>query len=107
MNVLFFPVRRKIVGCTRWGGSSPGTLIANIRPDPALLHAFAQSFVSQRAIQHTDRGIVSMKEVAAHDRRFDPLDERLEHSHGTTTPIDHRAVWNVGSHSSEDLVQTV
>jgi hypothetical protein len=78
-----------------------------MRPDPALLHAFAQSFVSQRAIQHPDRGIVRMKEVAAHDCSFDPLDEGLKHSHGATTPIDHRAVGNVDAHAGEDFVQTV
>ena len=107
MNVLFFPVRRKIVDCTRRGGSSPGTLIANICPDPALLHAFAQPFVSQRAIQHPDRGIVRMKEITCHDRRFDPFDERLKDLHGATTPIAHRAVGNVDAHAGEDLVQTV
>jgi len=29
-----------------------------------------------------------MKEVACHDRSFDPFDERLKYLHGTTTPQD-------------------
>ncbi len=36
-----------------------------------------------------------MKQVACHDRSFDPFDERLKYLHGTTTLIDHRAVGNV------------
>jgi hypothetical protein len=48
-----------------------------------------------------------MKEVACHDRSFDPFDERLKYLHCTTTPIDHRAVGNVDAHAGEDLVQTV
>src|SRR5690606_42092073 len=55
--MLLFPIRSKIIDCTRRGFASPWTLIANIRPDPALLHPLAQPFVSQRAIQHPDRGI--------------------------------------------------
>jgi hypothetical protein len=32
-----------------------------------------------------------MEKIVSHDRGFDPLDQRLEHFHSATTPIDPRA----------------
>jgi hypothetical protein len=48
-----------------------------------------------------------MEEVTAHDRHFDPLDQRLKHLHGATAPIDQRAIGDIGAHADEDLVQTI
>jgi len=107
VDVLFLPVGSKLVDRARWSRVRPGTLIADIGPDPALLHAFSKPFVSRRAIQHPDRGVVGMEEITAHDRGFDPLNQRLEHLHGATAPIDQRAVRNVGAHTGEDLVQAI
>jgi len=48
-----------------------------------------------------------MEEVTAHDRGLDPLNQRLEHLHGATAPIDQRAIGDIGAHAGEDLVQTI
>ncbi|MHC2354713.1 hypothetical protein ACVMB3_004234 [Sinorhizobium meliloti] len=107
VDVLFLPVGSKVVDRSRWSSARPGTLIADIGPDPALLHAFAQPLIPKRTIEHPDRGVVGMEKVTAHDHRLDPLNQRLEHLHGATAPIDQRAVRNVGAHAGEDLVQAI
>ncbi len=61
MDVVFLPVRGEVIDRTRWSRARPGTLIADIRPDPALLHAFAQPLVSERAIEHPVRGVVAWR----------------------------------------------
>lgn len=107
VDVLFLPVGSKVVDRARWSRARPGTLIADIGPDPALLHALAQTLIPKGTIKHPDWSVIGMKKVTAHDHRLDPLNERLEHLHGATAPIDQRAVRNVGAHAGEDLVQAI
>jgi hypothetical protein len=49
----------------------------------------------------------SMQKIAAHDGLIDPFDEGLEYLHGATTPADHCAVGDIGTHPAKDLVQTI
>ncbi len=56
VDVLFLPVGGEVIDRTRWSHTRPGTLIADIGPDPAILHAFAQPLIPQRTIEHPDRG---------------------------------------------------
>ena len=107
MDVFFLPVGSEVVDRPRWSSARPGTLITDIRPDPAFFHALAQTLVPHGAIQHPDRGVVGMEKVTRHDRALDALDQRLKHLHGATAPIDQRAVGDVGTHAGEDLVQTI
>lgn len=107
VDVIFFPVRGKVVDSTRWSSTRPWPLISDIAPDPAFLDALAQPLVSKRTIQNPDWGVVSMEKIACHDCGFDPLDQWLEHFHSATTPIDERAVGNIRTHAGEDLVQAI
>ena len=74
--------------------------LADIGPDPALLPALAEAPVAQGRVQHPDRGVVGVEQVAGHDRGLDPVDQGLEHLLGSPAPVDRRAVGDVIRHCS-------
>lgn len=83
-------------------GAGPGH-----RPRACPFQPFTQTLVAQRTIQNPDRRVVSMENVAAHNRRLNQLDRRQEHPHGAATPIDQRAVRDINAHAGEDFVQAI
>lgn len=104
-DMVFLPIRCKGIDGTRWGGSRPGSLVANVSPDAALLHALAQALLPQGALQDPDWRIIGMQQIARHDLGLDPVGERLQHLHGASAPLHQRAVGNISPHAGEDLVQ--
>src|SRR3546814_2903430 len=62
-------------------------LITDITPDPALLHSFAEPLGASRVVQHPDRCIIGMDNVAGQDRGLDALDQWLQGSHGPAAPV--------------------
>ncbi|GEM95116.1 hypothetical protein RSP03_41830 [Cereibacter sphaeroides] len=42
LRVLALAIGREVIGHGRWRGSRPGPLVADIGPDPPLLHALAK-----------------------------------------------------------------
>lgn len=48
-----------------------------------------------------------MEEVTGHDIRLDPFDQRSQHLHGATAPVDQGAVGNIRTHAGEDLVLAI
>ncbi len=87
-NVLFLPVWRKPIDSAGWCGPRPWPLIAHIGPDPALLDTLTKALVTQAAIQHPDRRVVRMQQIAGHDVGLNPLDQRLQGLHGPPAPAD-------------------
>src|SRR3989338_3679255 len=73
-------------------------VVEGIGPDPALLHALAQSLVALRPIENPDWCVVGMQQVTGHYIRLDPLDQRSQNLHGATAPVDQGAVRDVGTH---------
>ncbi len=106
-DMFALPVGGKVLDGPRRGGSGPWPLIADIGPNPALFHTFAQAFVPARAIQNPDWRVVTVKQVTGHDLGLDPLSQRLQNLHGTTAPAHQRAVGNVSPHTGEDFVQAI
>ena len=102
-DVLFLPVRGESVDGPGRRRSRPGSLIADIGPDPALPDPLSEALVPQGPVQHPDRGVIGMEQVADHDRGLDPVAQGFEHLHGVSAPVDQRAVGNVRAHAREDL----
>lgn len=107
MDMLLLPIRGEAVDRARWRGACPRSWIADIGPDPPLLHPLAEASVLEGPVQHPDRGVVGMEEVAGHHIGLDPFDERRQHLHRAPTPVDQRAVRDVCPHPGEDLVQAI
>src|SRR5690606_5610047 len=107
VDVLFLPVGSEVINRTRRCAACPWTLIADIRPNPALLHTFAQSLVAQRPIQHPDRRIVSVEDIALHDLDLNTLNQWPKRLHGTTAPVHQCAVRYIDTHPREDLVEAI
>ncbi|GAW37431.1 hypothetical protein RA2_04514 [Roseovarius sp. A-2] len=106
-DMLFLPVWREPVDGTRWRCPHPRALIAHIGPDPALPDTFAKSLVSHTAIQHPDRCVICVQQVAGHDVRLDPFDQRRQGLHGPAAPADKGAFGNVSPHAFEDFVLAI
>src|SRR6056297_262154 len=66
-DVLFLPVRSEAVDGAWRCRPRPWPLVADISPDPALLHALAEAPVAQGPVQHPDRCVVGVQQVAGHD----------------------------------------
>ena len=107
MDVFFLPVRSEGIDRAGWRRACPRPMVADIGPDPALLHALAQPLVALRPVQHPDRGIIGMQQVAGHDIRLDPLDQRLKHLHGAAAPVDQGAVGDIGPHPRKYFVLAI
>jgi hypothetical protein len=84
-----------------------GSLVAHIGPDPALFDTLAKPLVAHAAIQHPDGCVVRMQQVAGHDVRLDPCDQRLQRLHGPSAPANQRAFGDIRSHASEDFVLAI
>ena len=61
MDVFFLPIRREGIDRTGRRCACPGALVADIGPDPPLLHTLAQSFVPLRPIENPDRRVIGMQ----------------------------------------------
>ena len=101
-NVFFLPVWRKPIDSTGWRCPRPWPLIAHIGPDPASLETLTKALVTQAAIQHPDRRVVRMQQIAGHDVGLKPLDQRLQGLHVPPAPADERAFGNISSHAGAD-----
>lgn len=107
MHVLLLPVRGEAVDRARWRCPCPRSWIADIGPYPSLLHPLAEATVLEGPVQHPDRGIIGVEKVAGHHIGLDPFNQRRQHLHGAPTPVDQRAIRNVGPHPGKDLVQAI
>ncbi len=103
MDVFFLPVRGEAVNRPGRRRSGPRPLIPDIGPDPAFLDPLAEASVPQGPVQHPDRGIIGVEEVTGHHIGLDPFDQRGQHLHCATAPVDQRTVRNVCAHAGEDL----
>jgi len=100
-------VGREVVDRPRWRLARPGPLIADIGPDPALLDPLAQPLVLAGAVEHADRGVISVEQIAGHDLGLDLLDQRGQRLHRLPAPVHQGRVRNVRTHAGEDLVLPV
>lgn len=107
MDVFFLPVRGKGIDRAGRRCACPGALIPDIGPDPPLLNALAQPLVALRPVQHPDRRVIGMQQVAGHDVRLDPVDQRRQHLHGAAAPVDQGAVGDIGPHARKDFVLAI
>lgn len=107
MDVLFLPVRREGIDRPGRRGACPGALVADIGPDPPLLHALAQPLVALRPIKNPDRCVIGMQQVTGHDIGLNPLDQRGQHLHGATAPVDQGAVRDICTHPGKDLLLAI
>jgi hypothetical protein len=74
-----------------------------VSPDAPLLHALAR-LAPARLVEHPDRCVVGVQQVAGHDLRGQEVAERRQRPHRAAAPIGHRRIGNVGAHPGEDLV---
>ena len=106
--MLALAVGREPVGGRGRIAARPRAVVPDVDPDAALLHAAIEALEAPLLwIEHPDRRVVGVEQVAAHDLVVDPIDQGLEHLHRAPAPIDQRAVGNVRAHAREDLGQAV
>ncbi len=101
--MLALPVRREVVDDAGPGGPRPWPLVADVGPDAALLYPSAQSPAASGPVEHPDRRIVRVHEVAGQYICLDPFDHRMQSLHRPPAPIDQRGVGDIRAHAGEDL----
>src|SRR5690625_5108085 len=99
-------VRREPIGRAWRIAASPWSIVPDIDPDPAFLHATGAGAPAPR-VEHLDRRVIGVQAVGLHDLALDQLAQRPERGNRLAAPVDQRRARDLGAVARDDLTLTV
>src|SRR5690625_7605310 len=99
-------VRREPIGRAWRIAASPWSIVPDIDPDPAFLHATGAGAPAPR-VEHLDWRVIGVQAVGLHDLALDQLAQRSERGNRLAAPVDQRRARDLGTMAREDLTLAV